>query len=76
MVKNTLLKYEILQKMLIDLKAKQGSEMIDVTELRKAIAINFNIIDHVAQKRFLISLDKLGLIDGKATPVGKVRVCL
>jgi len=76
MSKNPLMKYEQLQAMLLELKEEAGTNVIDIKNLRKAIALNFNIIDYVAQKRFLISLDKLGLIDGTSTAVNKVKICL
>jgi hypothetical protein len=74
MVKNPLVKYESITNMLVKLKAKNNSDEVNIEDLRKEIALNFNIIDHIAVKRFMVSLDKLGLIKPSAL-ANKVKIC-
>ena len=73
MTKNPLMKYDRIKDVLIDIKNSHGSD-VDINILRQEMAKNFNIIDHVALKRFLVSLDKLGLI--QPSSLNRVKICL
>lgn len=74
MPKNELITYDAIKNMLLSLKVEKGKE-VRLDEIKRTSARTFNIIDYVALRRFMVSLDKLGFIKPSDKPE-HVIICL
>ena len=74
MPKNQLITYDAIKNMLLTLKMEKGEE-VRLDTIKNISARTFNIIDYVAMRRFMVSLDKLGFIKPSPKPEF-VMICI